>query len=43
MALYMLAMLFVLHDQIACYMKEKLFLSVQDITKIMMSVINGSY
>lgn len=39
MALCMLAMLFVLHDQIECYKQEKLFLSVQDISKIMMSVI----
>ena len=39
MALCMLAMLFVTKDQITCYIKEKIYLSAQDITRIIISVI----
>lgn len=39
MALCMLAMLFVLKDQIKCYEQERVFLSVQDVAKIVMSII----
>lgn len=39
MALCMIAMLFVLHDQVKNYEQERLFLSVQDISKIVMSII----
>jgi SRSO17 transposase len=39
MALCMLAMLFVTKDQITCYLKEKIYLSAQDITRIIISVI----
>jgi SRSO17 transposase len=39
MALCMIAMLFVLHDQVKNYEQERLFLNVQDISKIVMSII----